>query len=317
MTIVLHQLKQWVRWILYRRISRKAKILFGAGLNITLLSIVAVIIYRYQDLLPVLRQSLSIPSVMGCLSLYLISFLVQGGVWIDMMGYRRSDWHTAINDYVQTNLMGRLPGGWWKFLGRVTIYRASHVSIRTIVAINLFELLLLLLAGASLLTLVALTSWPVKMALIASQFSIAIVLIRYLVVAVPHLKRRSAGRILFWYGAYAFAWWCGALILHLIAVPFSPSSFRVTDAVRLATLSGIVNMAFQFLPVNLLFRDLTLFTLLEPFMSFSHAIVLIFALRLIYSIGELLSSWLVIGCARMLRWSNSSSSLEKSSDALT
>lgn len=317
MITVVHQLKQWVSWLLYRRISRKAKLLFEAGLNIVLLSIVAVIIYQHQDLIPLLKQSLSIPSVMGCLALYLLSLLVQGGVWIDMMGYRRSEWHTAINDYVQTNLMGRLPGGWWKFLGRVTIYRAAHVSTRAILAINLFEALLLLLAGASLLTLVARAAWPVKAALIVVQFSIALVLIRYLAVATPDLKRRSAGRILLWYGAYAIAWGCGALIMYLIAVPFSASSFQVTDAVRLATLSGIVNMAFQFLPVSLLFRDLTLFTLLDPFMSSSHAIVLIFALRLIYGVGELLSSWLVIGCAEMLRRSNPSLFPRESSDAIT
>jgi hypothetical protein len=295
---------QWVREALARiraLVPPRVQRMLEWAVNGLLLGLVGLVIYQNRDLLPILGQSLAPHVLLFCLGLYFLSLMIQAAIWIDMMGYRAGEYRTAVEDYIQTTLMGRLPGGVWKLLGRITLYRAPRLSVRTILAINIFELFLLMLAAG--IILFALTPIPAASLILVVIAAIGAgwVSIRKLAPVIPGLQRPAALlRLLLWLLGYMLAWLCGAAILYLLVTPFSGTALNLADALRLACASGVVNLIFQFLPVSLLFRDLTLVVLLVPFMSQPQAIVAIFALRLVSSICELISSWLLLGLVRRL-----------------
>lgn len=297
---LLDQGRSWLTR-LRQRFSPRLQRRLELGINLLLLAIVALVVYQNSELLPLLGQSLSLSTLAMCLGLYLLSLLIQAAIWIDLMGYRSGERRVAIEDYVQTTLMGRLPGGLWKWFGRVTVYRAQHLSTRAILLVNLIELLLLLLSAGLVLALLSALAWQWQLLAIAAQALVAAGLVWRLRPLVPGLQRKLIVlRVLIWCGAYALAWGCGAAILYLLVQPFSQAPLDLVAALRLACLSGVVNLVFQILPVSLLFRDLTLLALLGPFMSSPQALVAIFALRLVSSVCELLASWLVIAGVRLL-----------------
>jgi hypothetical protein len=271
----------------------------GLGLNLALLALVGLIIYQHQELLPTLREALSPQILVACLGLYLLSLLFQTVIWIDLMGYQLSEYPVAVEDYVQTNLMSRLPGGIWKLIGRMTIYRTPRLSAGAVLVINLFELLLLILSAGLIVSLL-LPLAPGWRALIVGGILVALGLsVRRLGGLVPGLQRPlPLLRPLIWLAGYLLCWLGGAALAYLIFLPFASLSFL--DLLLPVTLSGMVSLALQFLPISLLFRDLTLVTLMAPFMSPSQAIVAIFALRLVSSVCELLASWLLISGVQLL-----------------
>lgn len=299
---LLERLRRLNRWLtsLRQRFSRRTQRWIELGLNLFLLAVVALIIYQNGELLPILGRSLSLVSLVSCLGLYLLSLSVQAAIWIDLMGYRSGERRLALADYVQTTLMGRLPGGLWKWFGRVTVYRAAHLSTSAILLVNLIELLLLLLTAGLLIALLFPTAWYWRLLVVAAQLLLASAIVWRLTPLVPGLQRRLiVVRVAGWCAGYLLAWGCGALILYLIAQPFSQTPLDLVTVLRLTSVSGVVNLLFQILPVSLLFRDLTLLALLGPFMSSPQAIVVIFALRLVSSICELLSSWILMAAARL------------------
>ncbi len=285
---------------LRQRISRRTQRWIEVGINLFLLAVVALIIYQNSELLPTLGQSLALSSLLSCLGLYLLSLSIQAAVWIDLMGYRPGERRAALADYIQTTLMGRLPGGWWKWFGRVTVYRAAHLSTRAILLVNLIELLLLMLAAGIVIALLSPIAWYWRLLAIVVQGLAAGGLLWRLRPIVPGLQRRLIGlRVVGWSGSYLLAWGCGALILYLLAQPFSRIPLDLSTVLRITCLSGVVNLLFQLLPVSLLFRDLTLLALLGSFMSSAQAVVVIFALRLVSSVCELISSWILVAAVRL------------------
>lgn len=300
---LIGQFRQLNRWLtsLRQRLSRRTQRWIELGLNLFLLAVVALIIYQNGELLPILGRSLSLVSLVSCLGLYLLSLSIQAAVWIDLMGYGSGERRMALTDYVQTTLMGRLPGGLWKWFGRVTVYRATHLSTSTILLVNLIELLFLFLSAGLLIALLFPVAWYWRLLALVVQCLLAGGIVWRLTPLIPGLQRRwILLRAVGWCGSYMLAWGCGALILYLLAQPFSQTPLDLLTVLRLTCLSGVVNLLFQILPVSLLFRDLTLLALLGPFMSSPQAIVVIFALRLVSSICELLSSWILMAVARLL-----------------
>jgi hypothetical protein len=285
---------------LRQRVSRRTQRWIEVGINLFLLAVVALIIYQNSELLPTLGQSLALGSLVSCLGLYLLSLSIQAAIWIDLMGYRPGERRAALADYIQTTLMGRLPGGWWKWFGRVTVYRAAHLSTRAILLVNLIELLLLMLTAGIVIALLLPIAWYWRLLAIAVQSLAVGGLLWRLAPIVPGLQRRFIFlRAVVWSSGYILAWGCGALILYLLAQPFSRMQLDLFVVLRLTCLSGVVNLLFQLLPVSLLFRDLTLLALLGSFMSSAQAVVVIFALRLVSSVCELLSSWILVAAVRL------------------
>lgn len=223
-----------------------------------------------------------------------MSLTIQAIVWIDMVGYRWPTWQRAIDDFIQTYLMGRLPGGWWKWLGRATLYRAEHLTTNSVLWVNVIELVLLIFTG-TVIVVVLNISWPFLQALVVMLclFLIWKTLSLFAVRKSEFCHWNSLWRVILWCVGYTAAWLLGAIILFLLAAPFGAKSFSMIDAIRFGTISGIVGLLLQFIPISTLFRDLTLFALLNRFMDISQIVVVIFTIRLLYGIGDLVSAWVV------------------------
>lgn len=273
----------------------------GIAVNGMLVLLLGIIVYKNRDDLPLIEQLLD-PRVIGlCLLLYLSSFLVQFAVWTDLLGYGRGERRGALEDYIRTTFMGRLPGGLWKLVGRMTIYRAPRLSSRTILAINLVELLLLLIAnGMALLAFSALPAW-MRLA------GLTVLLLTLLLLAsrsarfIPSLQQRhKLLRALAWGGGYLISWVCGGLIIYLILTPFSASAITFQRAIGLWCISGAIGLLLQVLPLSMLFRDATLVTLLQPIMPLHRAIVAAFAVRVVMMVCELISGWSLIGVTQLI-----------------
>ncbi len=261
-------------------------------INTLFLVLTLFIFYQNQHLLPTLSKSLSIQNVILCIVLYMLSLIIQAAIWIDMIGYRRHDWQRAIDDFIQTYLMGRLPGGWWKWLSRVTVYRAEHLSTKAAFWVNTTELALLILTGITIVFVLCIPALLFQLVIVILYPLIVWKVLASLVTQNSEFNHwRSFWRVGWWCTGYTTAWLLGAFILFILSTPFISKPLSIIDALRLGTISGIVGLILQFIPISTLFRDLTLFALLDQFMEVPQIVLTIFAIRLIYSISDLISAW--------------------------
>lgn len=260
--------------------------------NALLLSLFLTVIYQNQYILPSFIQALSLKNVILCIAFYVASLIIQAVIWIDMMGYRQHDWQRAIDDFIQTYLMGRLPGGWWKWIGRATTHRAAHLSTASVFWVNVTEFGLLIFAGLSIILILSIPSLFVQ-TLIAILYPVIVWRsFSVLVARKPEFHHWLAlRRVILWCSGYTIAWMLGAFILLRLVVPFSPEPFSIIDALRMGTMSGVVGMILQFLPVSTLFRDITLFALLDSFIETPQIVMVVFAIRLIYGVSDLVAAW--------------------------
>jgi hypothetical protein len=271
------------------------------GLNAFLLALLSSIIYSNRDDLPLVEQLLDPLRIGACLLIYLISFLIQSAIWSDMMGYGHGDRLEGLEYYIRTTFMGRLPGGVWKILGRMTIYRTPRLPRRAILAINLVELLLLLItAGLILLALSPLAVWM--------QLAGFGLLLLTLWLLASHSARFAptlgAGRRLLrwplWCTGYIVNWLSGGVLIYLVLAPFGSSApLSFAGATILWCSAGSVGLLLQILPLSALFRDATLVALLRPLMPLHRAIVAAFALRLVLMASELICGWGLIGLTQL------------------
>lgn len=280
---------QVLRRILARPVMRRV---LAWLVNTLLLVFFLIVLYQNQHLFFNLMQVLSLKNTILYVTVYIISLLIQAIIWIDMMGYRQHDWQRAIGDFIQTYLMGRLPGGWWKWLGRATAYRAEHLSTISVLWVNVTELLLLIFTGLIIVLILSISSFPIQV-LICILYPVTVwKLLSIVMNRKPEFHHwKILWRVIMWCSGYAIAWFLGAFILFRLVAPFSTVPFSIIDALRLGTISGIVGMILQFLPVSTLFRDITLFALLNPFMDLPQIMMVIFAMRLMYGISDLAAGW--------------------------
>src|SRR5690349_12845868 len=186
--------------------SRRLQRWLAIAVNCVLLTLLGLIIYQNRDDLPLVEQLLDLRMIGGSLLLYITSFLVQLTIWSDMMGYGRGERMGAMEDYIRTTFMGRLPGGLWKIVGRMTIYRAPRLTSRAILAVNLIEVLLLLLTnGILMLSFSALPAW-LRLAGAAALLLTLVTLATQSFRFIPALQRRHRPlRWLLWSAGYLLA----------------------------------------------------------------------------------------------------------------
>jgi hypothetical protein len=203
------------------------------------------------------------------------------------MKYRHTDIGFALEAYIQTIFLGRLPGGVWKLIGRITVYRAPHHSIRAIVTINLAEIGLVLFANAVLLLFLVDVNWRLWVAGVTGVLLAAFLAWRAGGSALASYKLVSW---LTWIGCYMLSWVCGALMLYMIVGPFE-GSIALLDSLRFWCIAGAAGILLQVLPLSSLVRDMTLVAMLQGSMPLASAVVAGFAMRLFLSMCELLTGW--------------------------
>lgn len=272
------------------------------GLMVLLLSYV---IYQNQEALPQLARLLS-PTLIGmCLLFYLLSLTIQFVIWIDLMGYQRTELGRATEEYISTIFMGMLPGGLWKIFGRMTVYRAPRLTANTILMINLVEPLLLLLANAVVLLCINSFDWITR----AGGFAVLAVITGIAAVRLSHplppfQHSDSSNRVhtlaaftrwLLWIAGYVVVWLLAGKIIFLVLTQYGiPITYA--QAVSYWCIAGVAGLVLQALPVNALVRDATLVALLvQASISLPAAIIAAFAIRIVMMMSELTIGWTLLG----------------------
>jgi len=289
-SINIHNIIDYTSTILKKS---STNIIVRIAVNLFFLGLIGIIFYQNRQIIPVVWNSLSIQKFVTCLLLYIISLVIQATIWISMIGYRQQHWYQGFDDFIQTYLMGRLPGGWWKWLGRITVYRALHLSKTTVLWVSVAELALLTISGASIIIVVSLSS-PIWQSLtVFLSLILAWLFFKLFIVRRPECHHLGSPWQLIWYWCgYSVAWLLGATILYLLAAPLSVTPLSLKDTVLISTMSGLAGIVVQFLPISALLRDIALGSLLNRFMDLPQIVIAVFMIRIIYSLGDMASSWI-------------------------
>ena len=277
-------------------------IIVRAIVNLFFLGLTGIIFYQNRQIIPVVWNSLSIQKFVTCLLLYITSLVIQATIWINMIGYRQQNWYQGFDDFMQTYLMGRLPGGWWKWLGRVTVYRALHLSKTTVLWVSIAELVLLTMSGTSIIIVVSLSS-PIWQSLtVLLSLILSWLFFKLLIVRRPECYHlRSSWQLIWYWCGYSTAWLLGATILYLLAAPLSVTPLTLKDTVLLSTMSGLAGLVLQFLPISALLRDLALGALLNRFMDLPQVVIVVFIIRIIYNLSDMSSSLITSAILLLMR----------------
>lgn len=264
------------------------------ALNLLVLGLLAIILYDNRQDLPLLARLVSWRLLAVCALWYTASFGVQLYVWADMTGFRRGEWLEAIEQYVRTTFMARLPGGLWKFVGRMTVYRAPRISARSALTVSLLEVLLLLVTAGVLLLIVAPLPWLLRAGGLLVLLLLCGILVLRMSHLVPGLAERRPIRWLWWMASYAASWVFGALMLYAIAAELA-HPIALAQAVQFWCIAGTAGIALQILPVSALFRDGALALLLQAAMPLHVAVIATLALRVMLAVFEVVIGWGLLG----------------------
>jgi hypothetical protein len=273
----------------------------GVLVSLSQVVLLGVLLYRNKETLPLVARLVA-PSIIGsCLLLYLISLLLQFSIWSDLLGYRRAEQGRALEEYIRTNFMGRLPGGLWKIVGRMTIYRAPRLPARAILVVNVLEILLMLLASAAVIFLSSSLDWRLRLAGLCS-LALTLLLLAVLAARMQSVLQsvHSPVHWIAWTGGYIVAWLCGGMITYLVIAPFDVT-ITFSDALRYWCIAGATGLLLQVIPLNILIRDATLVALLQSFMSLTNAIIAAFAVRLVMLVCDLAIGWTLLGLVEIIR----------------
>jgi hypothetical protein len=267
----------------------------GVMVNVLQILLLGTLLYHNREVLPRLYPLVT-PQIIGaCLLLYLGSLLLQFTIWLDLMGYRRIEWSRALDDYIRTNFMGRLPGGVWKIVGRMTVYRGPRLPARAILAINLVEIFLMLLSSGVVILLSSAISWQLRIAGLGSLVLVLLLLALSVSRTQPALRSvHQPTRWVIWTAGYCFSWICGGLITYLVIAPFDAVT-TFADGLRYWCIAGATGVLLQAIPLNVLIRDATLVALLQPFMPLANAIIAALAVRLVMLVCDLAIGWTLLG----------------------
>jgi hypothetical protein len=281
----------------------------GFAINGSILLILGLILYKNLDILPQLARVFSFSVFGPAFALYFASLLVQFLIWMDLMGYQRIETSRAIEEYVNTLLMGMLPGGLWKIFGRMTMYRAPRLSANTILMINLVEMLLLLVANATVLLLIIPLGWSLRIVgLLVLLLAVAVLRTRLSPSLPSFQKHRSAGLSIstllhwwLWIGGYMIAWVCGGAITLLVLSGFG-ISLSFVQALSYWCVASAAGLVLQAIPINAIIRDATIVALLvQTSLPLPEAIIVAFALRLMMMASEVSISWTSLGIIWLIR----------------
>jgi hypothetical protein len=275
--------------------------LIALVLNLAMLSLLLIILYQSRDELPQLARQFSLRLAALAGLCYAASFTIQWLAWADLSGYRRYEWRDALDQYVRTTFMARLPGGLWKIAGRMTVYRAPRISPRAALAVALVELALLLATSAALLLLMTSLDWWLR-----AGGGLALVVTLAVVASrtgglVPGLQRGHRWlRWPLWSAGYALSWISGGLMVYLmIRMLGYAGAVPVVESIKLWCISGAAGLALQFIPVSALFRDGTLVVLLQPLVPLHIAVLAALLMRLAMMVFELATGWALLGLLRL------------------
>lgn len=220
-----------------------------------------------------------------------VSLILQAMNWNIIVGNKYSNLTNNIEIYFKTLLMRRLPGGFWHWHGRVSLYNnAIEQTSNKIGKANTIEFLGLVLSGATTFLLVEYFCWGWML------FFFSYLVLFYLGKE-KHKKRVAKYFVpLILLLSYMICWLMGGLILHTLLTYISPKiSITLLKSIAFWVITGTVGTVFFFMPVTGIFRELTLTALLSPYLDFSKIILLSLLIRVILYLCDVSVSLIGLG----------------------
>ncbi|GAB4430981.1 MAG: hypothetical protein OHK0015_16840 [Chloroflexi bacterium OHK40] len=224
------------------------------------------------------------------------------GGWAIILGVLSGLWHPLdhFRIYTLTAITRRLPGTFWYLLGRVVLYERLGIARAITAVAGAFEFAATALGGV----LVAIVTWP--LALASQQISPAWLAVPVLLCAallnppaVRGIVRRlspdhhtppvSYRTLLAWVLLYALVWAVGGVLLFVTVRAIHPlPAAHLPAMIGVWSAAGLVSMLLgSFVPFGLGVTEVTLATLLTPFMPASEALFVALLMRALLTLCEL------------------------------
>jgi len=252
--------------------------------------------------LPELFSRVSLGDVVLALIVYTIDLALAIAGWVLILGMLSGFWRPLdhLRIYTLTAMTRRLPGTFWYILGRVVLYERLGVARAVTVLAGGFEFAATVIGAL----LVAILTWP----LVLSSHGVSIL---WLLLALglcaallnPPTVRWAVRRLspdhhtpavryrhlLGWVLVYAAVWAGGGVLLHVIVRAIHPLPITQLPAMMgVWAVHGVMAMLlFNFVPFGLGVTELTLATLLSPFVPPGEALFVALLMRALLTLCEL------------------------------
>jgi hypothetical protein len=249
-----------------------------------------------------LFSRVSLGDVALALAVYSLDLALAVAGWALILGMLGGFWRPLdhLRIYTLTTMTRRLPGTFWYILGRVVLYERLGVARAVTAVAGGFEFAATVIGGL----LVAILTWP----LVLSSQGVSIV---WLLLALglcaallnPPTVRWAVRRLspdhhtpavryrhlLGWVLVYAAVWAVGGVLLHVIVRAIHPLPLGQLPAMMgVWAVHGVVAMLlFSFVPFGLGVTELTLATLLSPFVPADEALFVALLMRALLTLCEL------------------------------
>jgi len=236
-------------------------------------------------------ENIQITNILLVMGMYLASSIIQFFNWILILKANLKASSFDLKIYLQTLLMQRLPGGFWHWIGRVNLYNQdSNFKSQKAIEASVFERVALVLTGLSCFLII----WNLWLGILF----VAIVLIIF-------YYWRKAQHTSIWrrllypfahFSLYMICWLLAGLIFFVVMKSVNiENGLPIMQSISIWALTGSISLIFFFLPGGLGIKEISLTTLLLPYITFSQIMLLAVILRLVSLVMDLLISLTGLG----------------------
>jgi len=225
-----------------------------------------------------------------------VSLILQAINWNIIVGNNYSKLIENIEIYFKTLLMRRLPGGFWHWHGRVSLYKNSVAQTSNKIGkANTVEFLGLVLSGATTFLLVEHFYWG-GVLFIFSYF------VLFYLGREKYKKNVSKLFVpLVLVLSYMVCWIMGGYILHTLLSYISPTiNITLFKSLSYWVITGTIGTVFFFMPITGIFRELTLSALLSNYLDFSKIILISLLIRVILYLCDVSVSLIGLGIIALI-----------------
>ena len=262
--------------------SHKFKIIQYSFGIISVLYLLVLLYYGYDELRNVPFSSV-IKGLVPSIFLYLVSLILQIMAWSIIFYGRIKIDAKDIYIYSVVILMRRLPGGFWHWAGRSTLYnRIDNISLKETTLSSFIEWLILLSTG--FVAYFALQKNILSLVFLIIAFFFAI---KWFEKRTLQNKTKYATAILLVL-IYLGSWFIGGVILAINGNVLTGIDVPVINYLESWFLSSSISMIIIFLPAGFGIREVTLSLLLKPLIGIAYSVILAVLIRIIFILSELI-----------------------------
>lgn len=250
---------------------------------ISLIYPIALIIISWHDIVEIDFLAF-LKSLLICFIIYCVSLIIQFFCWFILINGNKNIIFEDLSVYLSTVLMRRIPGGFWHWVGRSTLYINSDQEKTTNISSgNLIEWLTLILVGVSSYLVFGHHFWGIVF------LGVAYFILLY------HLSKNNPIKIFLFFLPlivillYMLCWILGGILLAILGNNLSSDlSLQLSQYISFWSITGASNTLLFFLPGGLGIREVSLSYLLNPYFKFSQIILLALQLRIVFLCSDLI-----------------------------